>query len=67
VGYYAYARAPLIEHSLDFTHDYQLANGSFREACFRIGDCYFVDPYGPKLSTGPDGAPKIEASAPEVL
>jgi hypothetical protein len=32
VGYYAYARAPLIEHSLDFTHDYQGANESFREA-----------------------------------
>ena len=31
VGYYAYARAPLIEHSLDFTHDYQSANDSFRE------------------------------------
>lgn len=32
VGYYAYARAPLIEHSLDFTHDYQSANESFRKA-----------------------------------
>jgi hypothetical protein len=32
VGYYAYARAPLIEHSLDFTHDYQFANDSFRES-----------------------------------
>ena len=31
VGYYAYARAPLIEHSFDFTHDYQAANQSFRE------------------------------------
>jgi hypothetical protein len=31
VGYYAYARAPLIEHSLDFSHDYQAANQSFRE------------------------------------
>jgi len=31
VGYYAYARAPLIEHSLDFTHDYASANESFRE------------------------------------
>jgi len=31
VGYYAYVRAPLIEHSLDFTHDYQHANESFRE------------------------------------
>src|SRR5258706_16409902 len=36
VGYYAYARAPLIEHNLDFTHDYQSANESFREA--RLGD-----------------------------
>lgn len=32
VGYYAFARAPLIEHNLDFTHDYQSANISFREA-----------------------------------
>jgi hypothetical protein len=32
VGYYAYARAPLIEHNLDFTRDYQFANESFREA-----------------------------------
>ena len=31
VGYYAYARAPLIEHSFDFTHDYQAANESFRQ------------------------------------
>src|SRR6266480_1651315 len=32
VGYYAFARAPLIEHSLDFQHDYQYANSSFRDA-----------------------------------
>lgn len=31
VGYYALARAPLIEHSLDFSHDYQNANPSFRD------------------------------------
>jgi len=31
VGYYAYARATLIEHRLDFTHDYQFANQSFRD------------------------------------
>jgi len=31
VGYYAFARAPLIEHRLDFLHDYQHANESFRE------------------------------------
>ena len=30
VGYYAFVRAPLIEHSLDFTKDYQSANASFR-------------------------------------
>lgn len=30
VGYYAFARAPLIEHRLDFTRDYQHANESFR-------------------------------------
>jgi hypothetical protein len=32
VGYYAFARAPLIEHSLDFQRDYQDANASFRGA-----------------------------------
>jgi hypothetical protein len=32
VGYYAYARAPLIAHNLDFTRDYQSANEGFREA-----------------------------------
>ena len=31
VGYYAFARAPLIQHNLDFTRDYQDANTSFRE------------------------------------
>lgn len=31
VGYYAFARAPLIEHSFDFTRDYQQANPSFRQ------------------------------------
>ena len=31
VGYYAYARALLIQHDLDFTADYQHANTSFRE------------------------------------
>jgi hypothetical protein len=30
VGYYAFARAPLIEHSLDFTNDWTHANSSFR-------------------------------------
>lgn len=30
VGYYAFARAPLIEHSLDFTEDYRHANETFR-------------------------------------
>jgi hypothetical protein len=30
VGYYAFVRAPLIEHSFDFTKDYQYANESFR-------------------------------------
>jgi hypothetical protein len=32
VGYYAFARAPLIQHNLDFTSDYQHANESFRES-----------------------------------
>src|SRR6266478_601461 len=32
VGYYAFARAPLIEHSFDFGRDYLSANASFREA-----------------------------------
>ena len=31
VGYYAFVRAPLIQHNLDFTRDYQEANASFRE------------------------------------
>ena len=32
VGYYAFARAPLTQHNLDFTPDYQHANEGFREA-----------------------------------
>ena len=32
IGYYALARAPLIEHAFDFTHDYQSANSNFRDA-----------------------------------
>src|ERR1700741_1387864 len=35
VGYYAFARALLIQHNLDFTADYQHANQGFREA--RLG------------------------------
>jgi hypothetical protein len=31
VGYYAFARAPLIQHNLDFARDYQSANAGFRE------------------------------------
>jgi hypothetical protein len=31
VGYYALARAPLIQHNLDFARDYQYANAGFRE------------------------------------
>jgi hypothetical protein len=30
VGYYAFARAPLIQHNLDFTEDYRHANETFR-------------------------------------
>jgi len=30
VGYYAFARAPLIQHNLDFTEDYRHANERFR-------------------------------------
>jgi hypothetical protein len=30
VGYYAFARAPLIQHNFDFTEDYRHANESFR-------------------------------------
>lgn len=30
VGYYAFARAPLLQHNLDFTEDYRHANESFR-------------------------------------
>jgi hypothetical protein len=36
VGYYAFARAPLIEHNLDFTEDYRHANESFRAP--RLGE-----------------------------
>jgi len=32
VGYYAFARAPLIDHSFNFERDYIAANTSFREA-----------------------------------
>src|ERR1700745_2162176 len=32
VGYYAFARAPLIEHSLNFERDYMDANECFRES-----------------------------------
>src|SRR5580704_9971428 len=32
VGYYAFARAILIQHNLDFTPDYNAANASFRDA-----------------------------------
>jgi hypothetical protein len=32
VGYYAFARAPLIDHNFDFQQDYQHANAGFREA-----------------------------------
>src|SRR3984957_11380682 len=31
VGYYAFARAALIQHNLDFTADYNSANASFRD------------------------------------
>jgi hypothetical protein len=32
VGYYAFARAALIQHNFDFTPDYNAANASFRDA-----------------------------------
>src|SRR6202048_1527290 len=32
VGYYAFARAPLIDHSFNFERDYIAANTGFREA-----------------------------------
>jgi hypothetical protein len=32
VGYYAFARAVLVQHNLDFTADYNAANASFRDA-----------------------------------
>jgi hypothetical protein len=32
VGYYAFARAMLIQHNFDFTPDYNAANASFRDA-----------------------------------
>ena len=34
VGYYAFARAPLIQHNFDFTEDYRHANESFRAPRF---------------------------------
>jgi len=34
IGYYAFARAPLIEHSLNFERDYWSGNASFRDARF---------------------------------
>ena len=34
IGYYALARAPLIEHSLNFERDYRSGNASFRDARF---------------------------------
>jgi hypothetical protein len=34
IGYYAFARAPLIEHSLNFERDYRSGNASFRDARF---------------------------------
>ena len=43
VGYYAYARAPLIQHNLDFTPDYQHANESFRENRLDINGQPFAD------------------------
>jgi hypothetical protein len=36
VGYYAYVRAPLIEHNFDFTQDYQHANPRLRMACASV-------------------------------
>jgi hypothetical protein len=32
IGYYAFARAPLIEHNFNFEHDYIAGNTGFREA-----------------------------------
>jgi hypothetical protein len=32
IGYYAFVRAPLIEHNLNFEHDYIAGNTGFREA-----------------------------------
>ena len=32
VGYYAYVRAPLIQHNLRFEEDWRRANESFRQA-----------------------------------
>ena len=43
VGYYAYARAMLIQHNLDFRSDWERANQSFRMA--RLGDDGQVRPH----------------------
>ncbi|HKQ87520.1 MAG TPA: glycosyltransferase family 39 protein [Candidatus Acidoferrales bacterium] len=45
VGYYAFARAPLIQRNLDFRNDWIHANTSFRMGRFDLsGDSYTIDP-----------------------
>lgn len=45
VGYYAFARAPLIEHNLDFRNDWAHANSSFRMPRFDVhGESESLDP-----------------------
>ena len=57
VGYYAYARAPLINHNLDFTYDYQSANQSFREArCDANGHPFLLAAHGGVLAARAAGA-----------
>jgi hypothetical protein len=49
VGYYAFARAPLIEHDLDFTNDWRNANTSFRMGRVDAAGHIYPDQY---TSTG---------------
>ena len=45
VGYYAFARAPLIQHNLDFRNDWAHANISFRMGRFDVsGEAESIDP-----------------------
>jgi hypothetical protein len=50
VGYYAFVRAQLIEHNLDFTEDYRHANQSFREPRIDENACQLLAAYEQSLA-----------------